>query len=92
MSAANKEASIPLTKGFPVPRWYRCQDCGAEGVKLWHRRIYQTVHHLQKLQCRNCAGEDVSVLVPAVPKNPFWNHVLIPEGGVEWWRDLPEDS
>ncbi len=95
------EHGMPLKKGSPVPGWYRCQDCGTTGVKLWHRRLYQTAFHPQKLQCRNCAetglaGEDAVSgfhgLVPVVPKDPFWNHVLVPKGGMEWWQDLPDKA
>jgi len=43
--------AIPLAPGFPTPEWYRCQDCGVTGVKLWRRRLYQTVNHPQFLMC-----------------------------------------
>ena len=36
-----------------VPKDYKCDDCGAHGVKLW--REYQTFADHTVLQCADCA-------------------------------------
>ena len=39
-----------------IPTDYKCDGCGARGVKLW--REYQTFADHTKLFCADCAGKD----------------------------------
>jgi len=39
-----------------APQRYRCDDCGAHGVKLW--RDYQTFLNHQRLLCADCGVKD----------------------------------
>lgn len=41
---------------MPTPTHYKCQVCGAAGVKLW--REYNTFLNHQRLLCRDCAEKD----------------------------------
>jgi hypothetical protein len=84
---------------------YKCDDCGATGVKLW--REYQTFLDHQTLRCIDCAqkdqkeeveplvrgrGDQIGWLVPAVPTvemDTFWGYTSVPDNQVDWWWDLP---
>lgn len=66
-----------------APDWYRCQHCGAHGVKLW--RDYQTFLDHQSLWCADCA--DKSQRVPALGRKPDWkSEWQIGRGDQIGWR------
>lgn len=82
---------------------YVCSVCGKSGVKLW--RQYQTFANHIQLMCRACAESDqgkklekgsrqIGWMVPAVPCEPdtFWGYSSVPENGVIWWDNLPEEN
>lgn len=84
----------------PASRPYRCEVCGASGVKLW--REYQTFADKTLLRCVECAeadqgkkfeppGHSIGVLVAAVPndRGSFWDYTSVPEADVQWWDNLP---
>lgn len=52
-----KVGTVDYAKMF-VPDDYKCDDCGAHGVKLW--REYQTIASQTKLLCAHCAKKDQS--------------------------------
>lgn len=79
---SRKRACEPLDYGKEeAPSEYRCDDCGAHGVRLW--REYNTFVDCQTLRCRPCAikskppededieerfdSDQVAGMVPAVP-------------------------
>ena len=87
-----------------VPKDYRCDDCGASGVRLYRR--YQTFLEGQVLRCRRCALENqkqdepdfpaehtIGWLVAAVPTEDgktYWGYTSVPKDGVDWWNRLPK--
>lgn len=83
---------------------YKCEVCGAEGVKLW--RDYGSFKPRQR--CAPCLGFEADAKgkrkglfgetdqffdwVPAVPTkegNAYWGYTSVPDEGVAWWRSLP---
>lgn len=87
-----------------TPEGYKCDDCGATGVRLY--REYQAFLEHQALRCRACSlkksgqespdGEtehSIGWLVAAVPTeegDTFWGYTSVPQAGVEWWDRLPK--
>lgn len=86
-----------------TPLSYVCEDCGAEGVRLYRR--YQTMLDSQKLRCTECAlknqnrtepdqpsAHSIGWLVAAVPTEDgqtYWGYTSVPDDGVKWWDNLP---
>lgn len=88
-----------------IPDDYKCQDCGAAGVKLWRR--YQTGHiELRCVQCTHkvaklnldsfdlSKSDQIGWHVPAVPDGHgnYWGYTSVHEDGVAWWKGLPTGS
>ena len=84
-----------------TPDGYKCDDCGATGVRLY--RLYQTFLDHQRLRCHKCACKNQSQnpdtesehsigwLVAAVPTedgDTYWGYTSVPQAGVEWWNRL----
>ena len=46
-------------KSGKTPEDYKCEECGATGVKLW--REYQTIATFVTLRCAKCAGKHSNV-------------------------------
>lgn len=84
---------------------YVCEDCGAEGVKLWRPYMSFDVH----LRCKRCAiadqepdfdpsaaSDEIGWLVPAVPvvglQSGYWGYASVPRERVQWWKALPEEE
>lgn len=85
-----------------TPADYKCQDCGAAGVKLW--RPYQTFSiWLRCVQCTHkvaksnidsfdlSKSDQIGWFVPAVPDGHgnYWGYTSVPDDGVAWWKGLP---
>lgn len=81
---------------------YKCEDCGARGVRLWRPYMSFDVH----LRCRRCAiadqepdfdpsadSDEIGWLVPAVPEaegsDVYWGYTSVPQDRAEWWKALP---
>jgi hypothetical protein len=83
---------------------YKCEKCGATGVKLW--RSYGDVW--VRLSCAPCLGvvvgktglygprgkrtDQIKQRVPAVPTQSgdgFFGYTSVPDEAVAWWRALP---
>lgn len=68
MHKERKLAEVNYANGT-IPADYKCDDCGAAGVKLW--REYQTMAYLTKLLCADCAGEDQKKNVSSIDEQGF---------------------
>lgn len=87
-----KISSVNYIKGI-VPEDYKCDDCGAHGVKLW--REYETLADHTVLQCADCAEISQRKLHGSDWESPFkrgegdqigWRVPAIPvEGEDTYW-------
>lgn len=98
------EKMSPFRYEDEIPPEYKCDECGAHGVRLY--RDYQTIARATRLLCTKHAEtagseprkvdaerpDQIGWMVAAVPTEDgetFWGFTSVPWNGVFWWRSLP---
>jgi len=92
----------PFSYRKPVtPEGYRCEDCGAVGIRLYRDSGFLNNIYIRCLRCElkrkpdsNVSRGRVGVMMAAVPTEDgvtMWGFDCIPDDGVKWWFSLPAE-